>query len=305
MANHSLPLIVIYILMMLHACVSIASNYTIDDLEGDSRTGVLPLYEPLNLWNAVVDGNCNICWIHPDPNRTFEHTWHDATQNVGDAPPSVTIQFIGTAIYMFGIVPNTIPGSSTNFNLTFTLDDVLHGGYMHNPDTVNDIEYSVLMFAVADLTNGSHTLVAQAASAPSLFMFDYALYTFNDGVSLSLSKSATTSSLPSSLSLSASLPSSTTVQTTVAQPKAQRHTAVIVAGSLCGVAAAGLLLFALVHLKRRRRQLTEPETGTTIISPYISVASQPDSLTGLPPYVPVDPGSQNPSRFERKRRFGG
>ncbi|KAJ7147207.1 hypothetical protein C8R46DRAFT_918135 [Mycena filopes] len=170
----ALRLLAFYALTRFRACNSTAANYTIDDLKGDVRTGVLPVYEPLSMWNA--DGNCNVCVIHPDPKKAVEGTWHDATQT-GKTPPTVTIQFTGTAIYMFGIVPNNIPRAATHVNLTFTLDSVPQTGYAHTPDNSSNMAYAVPIFATSGLTNGSHTLVARTTNAPALFIFDYALYT--------------------------------------------------------------------------------------------------------------------------------
>jgi hypothetical protein len=91
----------------------------------------------------------------------------------------------GTAIYVFGIVPNIIPSNIApafrTVNLTFTLDGaVVEPGYTHLPDNssgIDGIEYNVTMFVAEGLRNVSHTLVMRTASSPSVFLFDYALYT--------------------------------------------------------------------------------------------------------------------------------
>jgi hypothetical protein len=87
----------------------------------------------------------------------------------------------GTAIYVFGIVPNTITNfgvAANTVNLTFTLDGAVAGpGYTHLPDNSSGIEYNVPVFVADGLRNVSHTLVVRTASSPSVFLFDYAIYT--------------------------------------------------------------------------------------------------------------------------------
>jgi hypothetical protein len=92
--------------------------------------------------------------------------------------PPLQLLFLlsGTAIYFFGIVPNTVTAAATIVNLTFILDGAVHGSYTHIPDTSTNILYSVPMLSVDGLSNKAHTLVAQAAS-PSLIIFDFAMYT--------------------------------------------------------------------------------------------------------------------------------
>ncbi|KAJ6562836.1 hypothetical protein DFH09DRAFT_490905 [Mycena vulgaris] len=112
-------------LAYLEGCISAVLNRTIDNFKGDLTTGFVPIYEPQHSWNTVVDGNCTLCSVKPDPTRTVDNTWHDSSQRAGDSPSSVTIQFTGTAIYLFCIVPQDDP---TNLvNLTFTVDGASTG----------------------------------------------------------------------------------------------------------------------------------------------------------------------------------
>ncbi|KAJ7662906.1 hypothetical protein B0H17DRAFT_952938 [Mycena rosella] len=162
-------------LVQVQNCLSAVSNRTIDDFNGDLITGFMPLYEPQNVWNT--DGNCSACFVKPDPSQALDLTWHDSTQkSEGDSPSSVTIQFTGTAIYLFCIIPNTVPNSATTVSLAFTIDDTSHGGYNHAPDASSDILYAVPVLSAEALSNEPHTLVARTAE-PSLFIFDYAMYT--------------------------------------------------------------------------------------------------------------------------------
>jgi hypothetical protein len=82
----------------------------------------------------------------------------------------------GTAIYLFCVIPNTIPFTTTLVDLKFTLDGALISTYTHIPDSSADILYSVPVLSSQDLSNEAHTLIAETASN-SLFVFDFAMYT--------------------------------------------------------------------------------------------------------------------------------
>ncbi|KAJ7325564.1 hypothetical protein DFH08DRAFT_711185 [Mycena albidolilacea] len=172
-----LPFLALYILAQARGCVSRVSNRTIDDFNGDEVTGVVPVYIPANRWN--VKSNCTACHVQPQQDQAIDNTWHDTTVPAGTTY-SVTLEFTGTAIYFFGIVPNSLPKTQTHVNLAFSLDGASAGTYVHTPDsTSNTILYSVPLFAKDRLSNEPHTLVAQAQSS-SLLIFDFALYTCVD-----------------------------------------------------------------------------------------------------------------------------
>ncbi|KAF8186910.1 hypothetical protein K438DRAFT_1595870 [Mycena galopus ATCC 62051] len=158
----------------LRGCIAAFSNRTIDDTNGDPITGFLPVYAPEAQWN--VGQNCSGCLVQPDVGQLFDYTWHDTTQGASGVPSSVTLNFTGTAIYLFSVVPNTIPFATTLVNLNFTLDGAPIGTYTHVPDDSSNILYSVPVLSSQNLTNGAHTLVAETAGN-SVFLFDYAMYT--------------------------------------------------------------------------------------------------------------------------------
>ncbi|KAJ6476356.1 hypothetical protein C8R45DRAFT_833857 [Mycena sanguinolenta] len=160
----------------MSGCISALLNRTIDDLYGDSVTGSLPTYGPsISGWN--VDNNCTSCHGQPDAAQMVDHSWHDTTVK-GQPTHTVSLLPCRTAIYFFGMVPNTLPKTTTLVNLIFSLDGALVGTYTHKPDsTTSTFLYSVPMLALADLSNTAHTLVAQAQSS-SLLIFDYAMYTW-------------------------------------------------------------------------------------------------------------------------------
>ncbi|KAF8140813.1 hypothetical protein K438DRAFT_1636833 [Mycena galopus ATCC 62051] len=170
-------LLALYVLPHIRGCISTVSNRTIDDFYGDEVTGVRPVYDPLDAWN--VNSNCTGCFVQPDASQTVDGTWHDTTDKATEGPPThnVTLQFTGTAIYFFGIVPNTIPNTLTLVNVTFSLDGASAGSYTHSAEENSaEILYSVPMFASGGLSNEPHTLVAQTQTS-SLLIFDSAVYT--------------------------------------------------------------------------------------------------------------------------------
>lgn len=73
--------------------VTAALNATIDDSYGDSRTGFLPEYQPIDAWQT--GHNCSSCGNTPD-DRTQIHngTWHYATSTTVSRP-NVTVNFQG------------------------------------------------------------------------------------------------------------------------------------------------------------------------------------------------------------------
>jgi hypothetical protein len=73
-------------------------NITIDDEAGDSISGFLPGYSPVNGWTQGA--SCTGCAAQPDPIRAFNGTWHDATHHPGDASDRVvSLQFTGESYF--------------------------------------------------------------------------------------------------------------------------------------------------------------------------------------------------------------
>ncbi|KAJ7118945.1 hypothetical protein C8R44DRAFT_922769, partial [Mycena epipterygia] len=152
-------------------------NRTIDDQSGDSVSGVLPTYSPARFWQQ--GSSCTSCRFHPDPSQVFDHTWHDSSQFPGEAPVSLTLDFAGTAVYVFCIVPPITPNATTVYNLNFTLDGVSHGTYSYSPTSSTEFMYNVSVLSLESLLNKTHTLLISTDSSVdgSIFLFDYAVYT--------------------------------------------------------------------------------------------------------------------------------
>jgi hypothetical protein len=69
-----------------------STNRTIDDQNGDSVTGKLPVYSPSDAWQFGPD--CPGCFVQPDPLRVRGGSWHDTTAHK-DKPESLSLSFTG------------------------------------------------------------------------------------------------------------------------------------------------------------------------------------------------------------------
>ncbi|KAI0756231.1 hypothetical protein C8Q80DRAFT_1115816 [Daedaleopsis nitida] len=155
-------------------------NRTIDDQFGDSVTGVLPQY--LGAWNRVP---CSVCRAKPDPSKVYRGTWHDTTSHYTENnPSSVSLQFTGTAVYVYNIMANIVPKATTFTGLRFTLDGAAVGSFTHIPTETTEYQYNVLVYMNNSLKNMEHTLQMWTEAGPeqdaSLSLFDYAVYTSLD-----------------------------------------------------------------------------------------------------------------------------
>jgi len=197
--------------------------------------------------------------VQPDIGQLFDYTWHDTTQGDGGVPSSVTLNFTGTAVYLFSVVPNTIPFATTLVNLQFTLDGNPIGTYTHVPDSSSDILYSVPVLSSENLNNTPHTLVAETSSN-SLFIFDFAMYTFDDSpIASSTTATKTAATTPIGSSQTSSIP----VPTQSIASRAHIPLVAIVAGTVSGVIAITLSLITILCWKRMRR--TWDESGDNIL----------------------------------------
>ncbi|KAI0354713.1 hypothetical protein OH77DRAFT_1404809, partial [Trametes cingulata] len=161
-----------------NAAWSLSVNRTIDDEKGDSVSGVVPSYSPIGSWSQ--GSTCEGCFIHLDPSQTFDGTWHDSTHTPGDPEPRViTAHFTGTAVYVYNVLANTVPFTTTYTNIVFTLDGTSAGSFVHVPTDSTDFQYDVPVFARDGLPNTDHTIVIEATgdTNSSLVLFDYIVYT--------------------------------------------------------------------------------------------------------------------------------
>jgi hypothetical protein len=171
------------------------STRTIDDQKGDSVTGVLPVYQPTDGWK--FGPTCIACFVKLDASKAFDQSWHDATAAAGDVR-NITLSFTGmscsypdadscahrgwtgTAVQVFGIVPNLVLDATTIVNVTFNLDGTPGTPFFHAPDVTNNFLFNASVFSRQGLANVPHKLVITptGGTASSLFLFDYATYTY-------------------------------------------------------------------------------------------------------------------------------
>ncbi|KAJ3973308.1 hypothetical protein EV361DRAFT_796461, partial [Lentinula raphanica] len=93
----------------------------IDDQDGDSATGIAPIYTSSNLWSQ--EASCTTCFFKPNPSRTFQGTWHDTMHRPTGPPATVQFNFTGTTLDVYCIISMLSSAFSFNYNLSFTLDD--------------------------------------------------------------------------------------------------------------------------------------------------------------------------------------
>jgi hypothetical protein len=173
-------------------------NFTIDDSDHAIW------YSPRNAWASSPCGDAKLSPIHPG-----HFIVHGMIQHPMDRLISITLRYnsgvgpndmsmlsdayvvahVGTAIYAFCIIANTIANTSTTTRLFFTIDgQPSPRPFEHKPDNSNQFIYNVPVYANTTLEDGDHQLIISLYGAPdtngldeyeahSLILFDYAVYT--------------------------------------------------------------------------------------------------------------------------------
>ncbi|KAI0754143.1 hypothetical protein C8Q80DRAFT_347961 [Daedaleopsis nitida] len=219
------------------------SNRTIDDQDGDSATGDKPTYAPSNGW--AQGSQCSGCNVQLDRNEVFHGTWSDTTVAAdGKSPRNITINFTGTAMYVYNAVANTIPGTRTDQDITFLIDGAEVGSYVHAATSSTDTDYRVLVFSKDQLQNVPHTLLIRP-NPNSNILFDYAMYTFDDSVS-----STTTDGNPTGTGTSES--------TSTGAPSKSSAVKTAVPAAVASVVGVALIVALIFFLRRRRRRRSGP-----------------------------------------------
>ncbi|EJD46491.1 hypothetical protein AURDEDRAFT_164321 [Auricularia subglabra TFB-10046 SS5] len=169
-------------LLLLPLVASFASarfvNVTIDDTHGDARTGHLPSYSPDGLWNAVCPG-CGAVDVPFDWDRVRQRTIHDAVLNTDGGKANVTLNFNGSAIYVFfAVLP--VFGMHIDFYLDSSPRPVETYIRLANA-TSTGVLYDQLVFKSGPLADVEHSLLISCEYEGAwIAMFDYALYTVRD-----------------------------------------------------------------------------------------------------------------------------
>ena len=221
-----------------------------------------PTYLPQDnkTWHAgTPTENCTICAIQPSElavDQILDQTWHHGTYFIG-TPISVEVTFTGTAVYVYNVVPNTLPGADTQVNISFAIDGETVGTFFHPNDSSSIILYNHLVYSHASLSNTPHTLVMSASGdQESLIFFDYLLFTTdvdNPSSSPTSSTAPTTSSLEPSTAHSPTLSGTTDTGSSIPSASSKSSNTAVIGGAIGG-AAALLLVTALIFLYLRRRR---------------------------------------------------
>ncbi|KAF7336100.1 hypothetical protein MVEN_02157000 [Mycena venus] len=146
-------------------------NRTIDDYNGDVATGFFPMYS--EGWTRCPgDGRCcSNASAGSANNGTYTCSAGPAN---GTNAATVTLQFPGTAIYVYGLSPYI---NSTEMKRVATLDgQEQHGFFASNAGGLSN----VLMYSKSGLDNTTHTLTIGPSDFTQFFLFDYATYTYEE-----------------------------------------------------------------------------------------------------------------------------
>ncbi|KAI0333966.1 hypothetical protein GY45DRAFT_1270679, partial [Cubamyces sp. BRFM 1775] len=153
-------------------------NHTIDD-QLMLSANVLQYVPPNGVWSQGQ--TCSSCLIHPgiiDVSKAFDGTWSYAAYQPGQQSTEVQAFFNGTAVYVYNIVPSTVPGAATFVNLTFSIDGVYRGQYISIPNESSEVLYNVSVFSATDLSHDVHNLTMNVVgNNASHVLFDYIVYT--------------------------------------------------------------------------------------------------------------------------------
>ncbi|TBU58177.1 hypothetical protein BD310DRAFT_906747 [Dichomitus squalens] len=287
--------------LVLFTPVAVVSfNFTVDDTFGNNAHTVIPAYLPNNgTWHVgSPTEQCNGCIVQPselDISQIMNQTWHHATFFDG-APIQMEVTFPGTAVYVYNILPNTLPGGvSSHTNLLFSIDGETVGQFSHVSDSSAKFLYNQLVYWNASLSKTTHTLVMRA-DVGSLVIFDYMIYTMVD-------------------SLGSSASPNSSAATGIGASHSPSHVVIgAIIGPVIGVVVIILLaaVLEIFILRRKRRRLDRPASdsfspidaitpskNTSFGRPVTLLPRSPNAATQLP--LPVTSSQLSQRSFEAQR----
>ncbi|GJE89320.1 hypothetical protein PsYK624_054190 [Phanerochaete sordida] len=130
-------------------------------------------------WN--MGQSCITCDADIDPKQVLGGTWHDVTfrDNGQDTQQSMTFNFTGSAIYVYGMQVQLFTRASAN--VQFSIDGELADTYAFRTESLNDTyKYNQLLFSKTDFGEAHHTLMlvnGRSGEGDSLVLLDYLMYT--------------------------------------------------------------------------------------------------------------------------------
>ncbi|PFH48499.1 hypothetical protein AMATHDRAFT_65347 [Amanita thiersii Skay4041] len=167
---HFLKIVIYFILFS--STPDVLVNRTIDDQLGDEVTGDKPIYQPSDgkVWVPQgIEGG-----IKADRKVAHNGTWTAASYHGDSSKISITLEFKGTAIYVFFIL-----SSKETTGCLFTLDGNFLKLFFEK--ALSDTEYNVPVLSKTVLANSDHTLqISASGSLDTYINFDYAIYTVDE-----------------------------------------------------------------------------------------------------------------------------
>ncbi|KAK0454154.1 uncharacterized protein EV420DRAFT_603796 [Desarmillaria tabescens] len=181
------------LLLLLLNCIVARElfNHTIDDMLGDELTGFQVDYSPASqpsngselVWKNA--SHCNDCAIVPDHSLAMNGTWTGVTYYPSLGNTTARLAFHGSAIYVYLIISNypKSTGFVSDAICDFRMDGEVVGSYSHETDGSYHVQYDVLAYSNASLSDEDHTLLIETTGTePSYIIFDYAVYTYVVGM---------------------------------------------------------------------------------------------------------------------------
>ncbi|KAF9463808.1 hypothetical protein BDZ94DRAFT_1308514 [Collybia nuda] len=166
-------------------------SVTVDDSSPDPRTGKSIAYSPASAWNSatVCQKGPGKCTAAPNKDTLNEGTWHESTFNPVDnssndfpnTPLTATVQFDGTAVYVYCVLALTTSGPSGNSDMTFVIDNKVVGNFVKPAPNSPGYQYNALVYSNELLPPGPHELRivnGRINGTKSLIIIDRIVYTF-------------------------------------------------------------------------------------------------------------------------------
>ncbi|KZT28220.1 hypothetical protein NEOLEDRAFT_1087202 [Neolentinus lepideus HHB14362 ss-1] len=179
--SYTVPAVValFHLLFIINASIGALINVTIDDTNGDARTGAKPdwvvgwQFKSASCQNP--DGNpilATTCAQGVDPSLAYDGTWTGVTIN---ATTALTL-FTGSAVYVYHIIPAETSFSELVFGISYSVDGETYA--LKSYAKTSETQYNQLAYAREGLVLTQHmlSLLIGDPGLPQMF-FDYAVYT--------------------------------------------------------------------------------------------------------------------------------
>ncbi|KAI0789544.1 hypothetical protein C8Q75DRAFT_718548 [Abortiporus biennis] len=153
-------------------------NITIDDSGTDPITGTSIVYSPPDSWSPGQ--TCTDCQAHPDPSLALDHTWHDVLYiPANNVNLTASLQFEGSAIYVFCILAHTSSPLDGNSDMSFSIDGQVVGNFIQPPNGDPNFSYNSPVYVNTSIPAGAHTFMLQngrQGGQTALALLDYIIY---------------------------------------------------------------------------------------------------------------------------------